>query len=574
MGTRYGQPVKSPMHSVMRALHFVTLLGGISILLAACAPGTVPTATPAPKPPSAAATPKAEAPKYGGILKYTATARSETLMPHKAAGTAGRAVLGPVYESLLSYDYRIENGKVIDYRADWPVVPWLAERWEQPDDTTYIFYLRRGIRWQDGVEFTAEDVVFTYNLVRDPKNAFQTRGNLAAVDAVSALDTYTVKVTTRQPNPIFLTMLADPVMMILPKHVSDKGESFDDVAVGTGPFKLKSFDRASSSTYTRNESYWQSGKPFLNGIEVFFNLDRSARNAAFITKKVDLRAAEDKVQFETIMKAVPDAKSGTAMNENQETLFLKVDRRPFDDVRLRRAIDLAVDRQELVKLAAFEVGVINPPAMHGGQGWAIPQEELLKLPGYRQPKDADLAEARRLLTEAGYAAGIAFSVVFNSERTSTGKIAEVLAGQLKRAGITMTLKGMPTAEWAKVAQEGSYEAVMDYAGNMRPMQRQFDYLHSKGPLHSMGFNDPQLDRFIDIQRESQDANQRKEAALGMQRLLLEQVYIIPTIAVGVFQLWHPWVRDYVYNMGSSEVIDLQNVAGVWLNTEQMPSERR
>jgi len=494
-------------------------------------------------------------------------------MPHKAAGTGGRAVLGPVYEGLLVFDSKIENGKQVDYRADWPVVPWLAERWEAPDESTYIFHLRRGVTWHDGKEFTAADVVFTYGLVRDPKNAFPTRSRLPDMNAVTALDSHTVKVTTLEASPHFLVELASPYNMVLPKHVADRGDSFDEVAIGTGPFKVQSFDRAKSSAYVRYDNFRLPGKPFLDGVEVFFNLDRSARNAAFITKAVDVRAAEDKVQFDTIIKAVPDAGYGTPTNANQETIILRADKPPFNDPRVRRAINLAVDRQGVLKLAAFDVGVINPPGMHGGQSWAIPPSELAKLPGYRQPKEADLAEARRLLAEAGHGSGLTFSLLFDPARTSAGKIAEVVASQLRAVQIDVVLRSLPRAEFAKAYAEGAYDTVIESAGDMLVGGLQFDYWHSKGSLHTMGFSDPQLDRFIDVLVRSRDVNQRKEAALGMQRVLLERDYIIPTIAVGVFQLWHPWVRDYIYNMGSSELFEQDNLPRVWF-TKDAPTGRK
>jgi len=258
-----------------------------------------------------------------------------------------------------------------------------------------------------------------------------------------------------------------------------------------------------------------------------------------------------------------------------DSLLMKLATPPFEDIRVRRAIHLAVDRQALVKAVAFDIGIINPPGMPGVKtGWAIPQEELLKLPGYRQPKEPDVAEAKRLLSEAGYPSGFKTSTLVNVGRSFTPRIAEGMAGQLRQIGVDMEIRVQPTAEWRKTTQDGQFETYMDFVADAVPANYQFTYLHSKGALNNMPINDARLDELIDKQATSLDAGEQKRAALDMQRLLIEKLYVIPTIEVGAFQVWQPWVRNYIYNIGTSEIVDQENAASMWLDVEKMPADRR
>ena len=552
-----------------RTSALVRLLFLLPLFAAACAP--TPT-TPTPTVPAAQAD---ETPKYGGRVAYTATAVTETLNPYKATSTGPRAVLGPIYESLLSLDYQLEGETVKDYRVDYPVRPMLAESWQQTNDTTYVFTMRRGVKWHDGADLTAADVVFSYDYLRDIKNAFPLRGNVKDIDKVELVDPHTVRVSSKGPAPALLMSLADPNVMILPKHVNDRGDDFAKVAVGTGPFKYKAFDRTGSSLFVRNEGYWQAGRPYMDGVEVFYGMDQSARLAAFVSKKADLRGPPDKVQFETLVKQVPDAKYATMITTYGDSLLMKLDAPPFEDLRVRRALHLAVDRQALLKAVGFDIGIVNPPGMPGVKtGWAVPQEDLLKLPGYRQPKEADIAEAKRLLSEAGYPAGLKTVTLVNVARSFTPRIAEGMAGQLRQIGVDMEIRVQPTAEWRKATQDGQFETYMDFVADAVPANYQFTYLHSKGTLNKMPINDPRLDELIDKQAVSLDVGEQKRAALEMQRLLIEKLYVIPTIEVGAFQVWQPWVRNYIYNIGTSEIVDQENAASMWLDVEKMPADRR
>src|SRR3954470_10464192 len=155
---------------IQRWLPGLLALAAIGALLAGCAAPAQPS-----KPSPAGSTPAAEVPRDGGVLQFASWAAPRTLDYCKDGNAFAAEAWGPVYEGLLSFDYKVGE----DFRTELRVVPYPAERWEQPDDATYIFHLRRDVKWQDGQPFTADDVVFSLNYLQDPSNACTKRGNLA-----------------------------------------------------------------------------------------------------------------------------------------------------------------------------------------------------------------------------------------------------------------------------------------------------------------------------------------------------------------------------------------------------------
>ena len=417
-------------------------------------------------------------------------------------------------------------------------------------------------------------MVWTYEQLLDLKNAYAIRSRLTGVLSAVAEGKLTVRLTLDRVQPDLLSNLASYNTFILPKHLGEQGVDFAKTAVGTGPFKVASFDRTRGATYARYESYWQAGRPYIDGMEMFFGLDASSRLAAFLTKKTDLTAAADKKRLEDITSRLPETRVGTTFTDLGNALVMKLDRPPFDDARVRRAVHLGIDRPGLIKLAGFGEGVTNPPGMNGSKkGWAIPPEELAKLPGYRQPKDQDYAEAKKLLEEAGYPQGLKTTVTYNSQRQADPVIIEPVAGQLRSIGVEVTLDGRPGPEQRRILLDGAYDVIFDNSSDMS-FQRQLQFLHSRGPLNKMGLKDEQVDRLLDVQGSVLDLAERKRASLELQRLLLDRMYVVPTIELAGYQVWQPWVNDYFYNQGISEVMESFSLGQLWLDQELMPADRR
>lgn len=500
---------------------------------------------------------------------FVANSLAATLDPYTGGGPEDRRAVGSVYEPLLQFDYASER----DYRAEGKVIPWLAESWQQSDQRTYLFKIRRGVQWHDGAPFTAHDVVFSYERMRQP--TFRARKFMSGLDTIEAVDDYTVRITANSAPHNFLSDLAEPNAMILPRHVADRGDDFKKVTIGTGAMKLKSYDSTKASVLERNPNYWQKGQPYVDGSQAIAGLDQSGRVAAFVAGKSDQLGLPDRRQAEPIMKQVPNVKVVTTMATFHNNLLLQLGAPPFDDVRVRRAIHLAVDRQGMNRVIAGGEGVINPPVLSGiREGYGISQQELLQTPGFRSPKDQDLAEARRLLADAGYAQGLKLTIAYGQSRGSSPPVAEAMQEQLRRAGIEATLEPKETGAYNKAESEGGYQGILSFVGGERD-DLAWDYLRSGAPLNKFGLKDPELDALIDAMNASFDLEARKQSLRRIQLLLLDRAYAIPTIDWPAYHLQQAWVHDYFVKGGSSQsFFDSFVATRVWLDVDQMPADRR
>jgi peptide/nickel transport system substrate-binding protein len=498
-------------------------------------------------------------PRRGGVLQVAYWAPPRTLDYCKDASAFGAQAWMPIYEGLLSFDYKPGE----DFRREMKVVPYLAERWEQPDSTTYIFRLRKNVKWHDGRNFTADDVVFTLNYLRDTTNTCQQRGHLAGVKSVEKVDDVTVKITTHRPMAPLLENLAQREMVILPKHVHDAGRLFKDASgvVGTGPMRLKVFDRNEKIVYEAFEPYW-GGRPNLDGIVAFFIGEPQSRLAGFIAKRLDLLRVADKAQNDAAVAQVPAAISEGFSSSNGYSIYMRVDRPPFNDVRVRRAIHLALNRHDMVKALSFGVGKILPPAVSAISSWAIPEEELLKLPGYRMPKDKDIADAKKLLKDAGYGGGLTFSIQAVSVWQNP-RIAEVAARQLKDIGIAVKLDFIEAGQYFANQRKGEFQAQLN---GMTPEYLDaslHQYYFSKGGGNPARIADPELDRLIDLQHRTLDREKRHKLIRQIQEYLLENLYVVPTVEFGFYWIMQPYVHNLA-NSRSTSVI-FYRAADVWLD---------
>jgi peptide/nickel transport system substrate-binding protein len=418
-------------------------------------------------------------------------------------------------------------------------------------------------------------VVFSLNYLREPKNAFIFRSNVADIANVEKVDDYTVKVTTKAPSPFFLELIAPVAEVdIIPKHVVERGDDLNKVAIGTGEFKLKEFDRTKAGVFTRNDAYWQKDRPYVDQVQLVLGLDDPARLAGFVAGKFDVHSVSDKLQLDAILPIKRDTLYAKNINAMGVGVVMKQDAPPFNDPRVRQAMHLFLDRQELNQAVASGEGTINPPGVPAiKEGWAIPQEELLKLPGYRQPKEQDIAEAKRLLAEAGYPNGFKTTLHYGTSSTNRG-IAEPVAAQFAKLGVNITLTGQPPAEQTRTVSSGQYALALEPLGDMNIARYQWDHLHGGGALATMGFQDPQLDRLLEAQRSSLNISDRKQAVRAMQDLLMEKLYFIPTVDAPTYQLWQPWVNNYNYDQGGSPLVGQHNLPWVWLDLAKMPADRR
>jgi len=514
-------------------------------------------------------------PKYGGVFHIPVSGNNANLNPYSVGG-APINLFNPTMEPLIARDAK----PGVNWWEHQRMVPWLAERWEQPAPTTYVFHLRKGVSWHDGQPFTSADVVHTIKFLQDGKGRYLDAGRTLNIASVEATDQFTVKITTLRANPDFLTDDIYNIEMAA-KHVADAGKQYETTLVGTGPFVLKDFDTTTGWKVARNPNYWMKasagsgqGLPYLDGIAGHYMTDRGTMMAAFAAANIDAMNPEDKVQFETVQGFRNDLKYEKFYGTYGYGLLFALDQAPYNDIRVRRAINLVADRQDMVQKAAFGDGVINPPGVFGWKkGWALPQEELLKLPGYNPAtKQQDIAEARRLLNEAGYGSGFSAKVGFSGASTNPRPIAEILTSQLKPLGISFTLVPHDRATRAQVERDDAFELYI-WGLNGDSRSATYERLHSKSGSNKKGPKDAELDALIDkLQVEFNEAEAQR-LYQAIQRRLYDQAYFIGAFERASYTVYQPWVYDMLNNYGAN-TIPTWHPPIAWMDLDIMPANRK
>ncbi|RMF90339.1 MAG: ABC transporter substrate-binding protein, partial [Nitrospinota bacterium] len=343
------------------------------------------------------------APKYGGILNATHRGDPPSLSIHEEATISTVWPMMPCYNNLVLFDplKKQESAETI--------IGELAKSWEWQDDgKSLVFHLRQGVKWHDGRPFTSKDVKYTFDLVRGaPGMKVRLRVNprklwYANVSAIETPDDYTVIFRLKQPQPALLMLLASGYSPIYPAHVPPS--QIRTRCVGTGPFRMKEYRRGEVLVLERNPDYFIKGRPYLDGIRYIMIKDRATRTAALQSGRVDIAFPGEttKTIAETLQKTNPDLviiKTSQNVNDN---ILLNFTRPPFNNPKLRKAINLAIDRKAYVQAVHQGGAIVGAAMLPKPYGvWGLPEEEVAKLPGYGDPVKQK-AEARKILAELGY----------------------------------------------------------------------------------------------------------------------------------------------------------------------------
>ncbi|MGK2963997.1 MAG: ABC transporter substrate-binding protein, partial [Tepidiformaceae bacterium] len=346
-------------------------------------------------------------PKRGGLYRW-AWQGTPHLDIHQDSISGARAIISATYNRLLRYQDAAQLPEP-DLAKDMP---------EQPDDNTYVFTIQEGVKFHDkapvnGRVMTAEDVVFSINRARTDQPSFIHKGDLASIDKVEAIDAKTVRITTKFPNAVLLTTLAGYQFIILaPETVATYGDlKTDKATIGTGGFVVDSASTDQGAQLSRHPNYWRTGKPYLDKVQQFVIGDHWSQ---FIAGNLEIVALAAEIQEgfdsnEAVLEdAGVDAFTNTGVNEaSAQGHFMNTGAPPFNDLRVRQAINLILDRDPQIRYA-YPLGGYRSIALghgHVSAGFGLSEKEVLELPGYRTDsakRAQDIKDALALFEQAGY----------------------------------------------------------------------------------------------------------------------------------------------------------------------------
>lgn len=444
------------------------------------------------------------------------------------------------------------------------VEPDLAESWTQTNETTYVFKLRRGVKWQpkppvNGREFTADDVLYTVNRFLTNKgnaNAYL----LKSVDKVEAVDTYTVKFTLKEPYAWFLDILASP--MVVGMVAKECVEKFGDLKkpesfIGTGPWMLDGYRPNQGTTLVRNPNYYTAGLPYIDRVEIAVDEDNASRISSFLAGKYDVGWENpgainrtDWVQIkDNAMKRRPGLKTAEFPANVMSHISMRTDQKPFSDVRVRHAISHAIDRQGILDATAEGVGVFNAAVPSALKDWALPVNQLGEGAKYFK---YDPAEAKRLLTAAGYPNGFAGSVCFTTYGSTVLVDAmQIVLKNLKDVGIEGKLEQKEYGAYITSCFYGKFDS-MTY-GPQTPFPEPDSFLYGQyypgEPRNQSHVNDPVLADMLVRQRRTFDVAKRREIIHEIQRYIAKQQFYVTTPSAIYVAVWDGPLQNYGPNVG-------------------------
>jgi len=459
-----------------------------------------------------------ERPRSGGTLTVAMPSDAPTLDPHKTPSFNTHERIGLVYSRLLKQ----EIGPDIPY-GKAKLVGDLAERWEvAKDGLTYTFHLRKGVTWHDvppvnGREFVAEDVVATFERIK--KQGFQA-GMLSNVTEIEAPDRHTVVLKLSKPFAPLLNFMANHHMWILPKEAVEGKVDLDHQAIGTGPFILERWDRDVVTVYRKNPNYYEKGKPYLDRVVFKVVPNQGARVAAFRSGETQLITASTPEEAEALRRAVPDVKEMELLSPAPLQLYLNLAREPFDDLRVRKAISMAIDREGMAKVLFGGGGAYPGPVQVTLDEYALSQDELKRL----QPYDPE--GAKRLLAEAGLPNGFSTTMIVTpGYGPQYIRVAEWVAEDLAKVGIKVKIEVVEYATYFSSRWPGKQfdMGVGLQTPFLEPDEFLRDQLHSKGSRNWYNISDPELDEMLIEQTRILDPAKRTEKIKEIQRYVLTEL---------------------------------------------------
>ncbi|GIU92544.1 MAG: ABC transporter substrate-binding protein [Acidimicrobiia bacterium] len=445
--------------------------------------------------------------------------------PHLTTSEASLQVLENVYDTL------VEPG------ADMTMQPALATEWEiSQDGLAWTFSLREDVVFHNGRPLVADDVVYSFERLMDPDLGAANAFRFASIEEVTAIDDHTVQITLNRPTPNLLEIVGGfKGMAIVPREIVE-ADLIDTQPVGTGPFRFVSAVPGGEILLERNPDYWRSdqGLPHLNGIRFVTVSDPLEALTGLVNGELDWidsvspsEAARLQNDGSVVVQSIPSG--------DYHYLTLNQTRPPFGDVRVRRAIAMAIDREAVAEAARPGAATPNQTAIPPSSFWYH---------DYEPYRPADLESARALLEEAGVE-GLTIELLVTSDFPETVVEAQVVTRQLQPLGIQVHIVDVDFATWLDRQADGEFDAFLSmWIGNLDPDDFYYGQHHCNGKFNFQGYCNAEVDALLDAGRLETDPRVRKALYDDAAELIVDEASYIYLYNPDVIQAWAAYVTGY------------------------------
>ena len=513
------------------------------------------------------------APEYGGTLTFVLGAEPDNADTHILHSQA--VVTGATVEKLGLMDWAVDR-EVFSFRHFYTTpsfyIPHLADGWDTPDPLTIIFNIRQGVHWQDkapmdGREFTADDVVFNFHRLLglgDFAEAGPSPFTYARPpgESVTATDRYTVVITLAEPNTAALGQYLGMglTFMNAPEVIQEHGDVKDwRNLVGTGPYMLTDWTEGSSITLQKNPNYWKDDEkypgnrlPYIDELQGLIILEEATRLAGLRSGKIDFygdRSITSVEVLESLRKTNPEIVLEPWFSRSQNSYAFDATKPPFDDIRVRKAMQMALDLEGIDRSVYKGTSLWQPQGIigNGVSGYFTPfdewPEEVKK--GYVY----DPAGAEALLDEAGYprgADGTRFKTVLNHIFSFDLGYSELAASYWADIGVDVEINVLDSTAAAAARSNRTWEGLMYHtmANNTEPVSFMNVIVHSSSHEDLPGIKNPELDALLDAAGATTSEEERQRLVKEVDMYTMENHWWIWGPGAQQTRALQPWVVGY------------------------------
>jgi peptide/nickel transport system substrate-binding protein len=483
------------------------------------------------------------APKKGGTLIAARAADAQGLDPHKQTAFSSFRVMELIFDTLVTLDKNLN------------VVPSLAESWSySTDGLTLTMKIRQNVKFHNGDLMSSADVKFSYERILDEKTAAAARSNFTGITSIDAPDASTVVFHLKAVNASLLAAMTTANAAILDQKWITGGGDPAKQAIGTGPFKVNTWDPNKSLILDANKDYWVPGLPYLDHIDFRTIPDEASILAGLRAGTIDWALINDpriaitagSVQSKLNILRV------TALAYN--VLQLNATRPVFKDQLVRQALSCAIDRQQVLDTAALGEGVVTGPAT--APAYQLPTSGLTC---YKQ----DVAKAKDLLTQSG-AKNVTFTIIAAADEPPTAVAeAQNIQAQLKAIGVTANIQTLELGVYVQRWLAGDFDAAVALnGGNPDPNVMFFRYWSSTGNLNKVaGFSSPDIDTLLNQGQVTLDPAARKTIYAQVQTKLVDAAPWIWLYTGFEYRIEQPYVKGFIQFANGADT----TLAQTWLD---------
>lgn len=467
----------------------------------------------------------------GGTLRFGLYKDASTLNPYVNTRSTDHDIRTLIYEPLLTLDPKFN------------VKPYLAESWEISKDATELrLQLRKGVRFHNGKELTAEDVLWSIEYVQNPRNAAYGGAQAREISSAAAIDPYRIRLKLTEPIASFPAYLATlqgiPIVAKGSLGVADRPTAFPP---GTGPYMFSDWKQKQELVLTKFKDYWQKGVPRIDRIEMKITPDPEARFAALRSGAVDLIERLPPQHYSRVLKGeIREIGLVLAPEAGMRGIYLNNRRSPFNDVRVRQAVAWAIDKEEILNGAYSGVGTVITQKAYPNSPWFTPIVD----------RKRDPAKARALLKEAGYPNGLKTTLSGGSDNASE---LQILKAELEKGGIEVELVILDPVSFLNLNRSGNYDITLT-GGNVfaDPDQNYFHEFHSEKVVESKivehrnitGYSNPKMDRLLEDGRRTTDFKKRQQIYKEVTELLVREVPALYTLSSPYIFAHRPYFKGF------------------------------